>query len=203
MTATRTPEQVVTTPTVRHVVRASRFWIVAAVVVVLAVIGYNILTPPAVDGAPLSTDGTGQMGAGALVAVLTEHGVSVSPTTSLTATAGAAVSKESTTIFVYDPSDYLDADQRARLATLAAHVVVLSPTAGTRLSRSTCSAPPPISSGTCRRSQTLVRAATPSRSPRPPRTGSSHCSSLPCWYSSQQASGVGGGLGRWSSSGCR
>jgi hypothetical protein len=110
-------------------VRASRFWIVAAVVVVLAVIGYNILTPPAVDGAPLSTDGTGQTGAGALVAVLTEHGVSVSPTTSLTATAGAVVSKESTTIFVYDPSDYLDADQRARLATLAAHVVVLSPTA--------------------------------------------------------------------------
>jgi hypothetical protein len=30
---------------------------------------------------------------------------------------------------VYDPSDYLDTDQRARLATLAAHVVVLSPTA--------------------------------------------------------------------------
>jgi hypothetical protein len=128
MTVTLTPEQVVTTPTVRSLARTSRFWIAAAVVIVLAIVGYNFLTPPAVDGAPLSADGTGQTGAKALVSVLREHGVSVSPTTSLRATASASVSKQTTTIFAYDPSDFLDADQRAQLATMAAHIVVLSPT---------------------------------------------------------------------------
>jgi hypothetical protein len=128
MTATRTPEQAVTTPTVRRVARASRFWLAAAVVVVLAVIGYNILTPPSLDSAALASDGTGETGAGALVAVLRQHGVTVSPTTSLAATANAAGSPQSTTVFVYDPSDYLDREQRARLVGLAAHVVVLAPT---------------------------------------------------------------------------
>jgi hypothetical protein len=62
------------------------------------------------------------------VAVLRQHGVTVSPTTSLSATADAAESAQSTTLFVYDPTDYLDHDQRARLVGLATHVVVLSPT---------------------------------------------------------------------------
>ncbi len=128
MTVTLTPDQAVVTPTLRSVARRSRFWFAAAIVVVLAIVGYTILTPPAVDGAPLSADGTGETGAKALVSVLREHGVSVSATTSLTATNNAVASHDSTTILVYDPSGYLDADQRARLTTLAAHLVVLSPT---------------------------------------------------------------------------
>jgi hypothetical protein len=127
MTVTLTPEQVVTTPTVRSLARSARFWVAAVVVIVLTIVGYYLLTPPAVDGTPLSADGTGETGAKALVSVLRDHGVSVSATSSLKETASASPSPQSTTIFVYDPSDYLDTDQRRQLATLAAHVVVLSP----------------------------------------------------------------------------
>jgi hypothetical protein len=127
MTDTLTPEQVVTTPTLRALLRTSRFWLIAAGVIVLAVVGYSILTPPALDSAPLSPVGTGQTGAKALVSVQREHGVTVSATTSLTAAASQITTKGATTVFVYDPSDFLDAEQRAHLATLAAHIVLLAP----------------------------------------------------------------------------
>jgi hypothetical protein len=128
MSGTDTLEQVVTTPTVRHVARRARFWLVAAAVVAVAILGYNILTPAATDSVPLASDGTGETGARALVSVLRQHGVTVTATSSLSATVDAVASAHSTTLFVYDPSDYLDQSQRAQLVGLAKHVVELSPT---------------------------------------------------------------------------
>jgi hypothetical protein len=129
MTVITEPEQAVTTPTIGRLLRGSRFWLILAGIIVLAIIGYNILTPTAIDTKPLSADGTGETGAGALVAVLAQHGVSVTATSTLDATADSISSARATTVFVYDPSDYLDATQRTRLAGIAAHVVVLAPSA--------------------------------------------------------------------------
>ncbi|HEX4443403.1 MAG TPA: DUF4350 domain-containing protein [Galbitalea sp.] len=121
------PDQVVTTPTVRRVFARARFWIVLAVFVAVVVVGYNLLAPPSLSVQPLDPAGTGQTGSRALVAVLGQHGVKVTATSTLAATHGAIDSPKDTTLLVYDPSDYLDSDQLAALRSLAEHVVVIAP----------------------------------------------------------------------------
>jgi hypothetical protein len=121
------PTQTITTPKTRQVFRRSRFWIGVAVFVALVVVGYTLLSPTSPTSQPLAANGTGQTGAGALVSVLREHGVTVTATTSFTSTRAAILDPDHTTLFVYDPSGYLDASQLSRLPRLAARVVVLSP----------------------------------------------------------------------------
>ncbi|MEJ1230319.1 MAG: DUF4350 domain-containing protein [Galbitalea sp.] len=132
MTITLEPEQEVTTPTVRRAFRWLRFWLIAAAIAILAVIGYTLLTPPTLDSQPLAADGTGRTGSRALVEVLREHGVSVTATDSLNATRSAIGPDAAAraTVLVYDPNGYLDAGQLRTLEADAAHIVIVAPTAG-------------------------------------------------------------------------
>jgi hypothetical protein len=129
MTVTIEPEHIVTTPTVRGGLRRIRFWIAAAVLVLLTVVGYNLVSPPSLTALPLAANGTGETGSQALVRVLQQHGISVAVTSSLSATRAAVHAADRTTILVYDPSGYLDAGQRTTLTGLAAQVIVIAPSA--------------------------------------------------------------------------
>ena len=121
------PEQTVLTPTVRGSFRRARFWLIAAAFVAVVVLGYTLLSPPSLTSQPLAPTSTGMTGSRALVQVLREHGVSTTSTTSLSATESAVSDATATTVVVYDPDRFLDAEQLARLRTIAAHVVVISP----------------------------------------------------------------------------
>jgi hypothetical protein len=121
------PEQKILTPTVHGSFRRARFWLVAAAFVAVVVLGYLLLTPPSLTDQPLAPTGTGMTGSRALVQVLLQHGVTTTPTTSLSDTESAVSDPSTTTVLVYDPDRFLDSAQLAQLRGVAAHVVVISP----------------------------------------------------------------------------
>jgi hypothetical protein len=121
------PEQTVTTPTIGSLLRRSRFWLIAAAIVAVVVVGYTLLTPPSLTDQPLATTSTGMTGSKALVQVLRAHGVRVTPTTSLAGARSAVTNPAHTTVVLYDPDRYLSADQLAGVRRLARNLVVISP----------------------------------------------------------------------------
>jgi hypothetical protein len=116
------------TPTIRTASRKALFWVVAAVFLVLiAVIGLAT-TGASTGGVPFSATNPAPAGSKAIAEVLRSQGVDVSVPVTFSGTKSALRDSPGSTLFLIDPKSHLDAAQLRSLATLAGHVVLLSPT---------------------------------------------------------------------------
>ena len=116
------------TPTVRQGLRASAFWIGAAVLVLLLAIGSLLVVGQSEEAVPLSPESAAPDGTRALAEVLRGQGIAVVVTTSLDDTAAAVDSGAAgAAIVMHDPEGILSDDQRDRLATLSPTLVLLDP----------------------------------------------------------------------------
>ncbi|MHC5795283.1 DUF4350 domain-containing protein [Lacisediminihabitans sp. FW035] len=118
------------TPTIRVASRRALYWIVAGVFLVLiAVIGLAT-TGASTGGVPFSATNPAPAGSKAIAEVLRSRGVDVSVPETLSGAQAALRDSPGSTLFLVDPESHLDRTQLRSLATLAEHVVVLSPTFG-------------------------------------------------------------------------
>lgn len=124
MTAVEQAPDAVLTPTVRTAVRRIRFWVGAALLVLVVVVITSIATGGARGGAPLAADNAAPAGAKAVVEVLRSQGVNVVATASLDETR-AAIDGPATVIVI--DSGYLDAGQWVQVRDLAQRVIVVQP----------------------------------------------------------------------------
>ncbi|WP_411701236.1 DUF4350 domain-containing protein [Conyzicola sp.] len=124
---TTSPGQRVLTASTTTVLRRSAFWGAAAVfAVVIALIGIHF-AGAVTESDPLSATNPAPAGAKAVVEVLRQQGVTVTPTSTLERTAAAITDPADTTLFYYDPDGILDADQLARVFALAGSTVAVEP----------------------------------------------------------------------------
>ena len=122
-----TADQRVLTASTTTVLRRSAFWAAAAVfALVVAVVGIGVAGSLA-ETDPLSATNPAPAGAKAVVEVLRQQGVTVTPTDSLDDTAAAIGDPADTTLFFYDPTGILDSDQLAEAFALAGTVVAVDP----------------------------------------------------------------------------
>jgi len=120
--------QRVLTATTGTVLRRSVFWAAAAVfALVVAIVGIGVAGTLA-ESDPLSPTNPAPAGAKAVVEVLRQQGVTVTPTDTLDDTAAAISDPGATTLFFYDPNAILDDDQLAEAFALADNVVAVEPT---------------------------------------------------------------------------
>ena len=116
----------VATPTLRAFLRRSSFWVIAAgCVMVIAIVTALVSGASNAAGRALAGDNPAPAGSMALVEVLRQQGVTVTLAGSL-AEVRSAVGANST-VLLYDENSYLDGDQLAELADLAARTVVVAP----------------------------------------------------------------------------
>ena len=116
----------VATPTLRALLRRSSFWILAfAGIVIVAIVGVLVSGGSNAAGRALAGDNAAPAGSMALVEVLRQQGVTVTLADSLVEVRDA-VGADST-VLLYDENSYLDGDQLAELAELAARTVVVAP----------------------------------------------------------------------------
>ena len=116
----------VATPTLRALLRRSSFWVVAAIsIVAVASVAVFLSGANNAAGRALAGDNAAPAGSMALVEVLRQQGVTVTLAGSL-AEVRDAVGSDST-VLLYDENGYLDGDQLAELAELAARTVVVAP----------------------------------------------------------------------------
>lgn len=116
------------TPTIRSATRRSLFWIIAggAVIVIAAVVlAANGASP---GGVAFSATNPGPSGSKAIAAVLKHQGVDVTVPGTLAAAKSALRSSPTETLLLVDPDGHLDDAQLRSLASLASHVVLLTPT---------------------------------------------------------------------------
>ena len=119
--------QRVLTATPSAVLRRSVFWAAAAVfALVVAVVGIGFAGSLA-ESDPLSATNPAPAGAKAVVEVLRQQGVTVTPTDTLDDTSAAIGDPADTTLFFYDPDGFLDSDQLAEAFALAGTVVAIEP----------------------------------------------------------------------------
>ncbi len=117
--------QRVVTPTAGRVLRRSLFWIGAALfVLVVGVVSIGV-AGNGVAGVPLSSTNPAPAGAMAVAQVLSQHGVNVTATDSLTATRHAIDDPADTTLLIYDQGLYLDDSQLSQAVGLADTVVLV------------------------------------------------------------------------------
>ena len=110
------------TPTVGRLLRRGRFWILAAVVVVVLALGSAILNARTDLGGTFDPANPGPEGARALRSVLEQQGVRVTETTTVDGTAATPG-----TLLVDDAEAAITADGWAKLLAGRSRVVVLSP----------------------------------------------------------------------------
>lgn len=128
--ASPTPESlatVVTTPTVRRVVRRSLYWGIA----VAGLLGFGmlmvILNGSGRELARWGADETAPVGSRALLEVLQAEGIDVTAVGTLDDARRALAGDSPATLAVGDPRLLLDADRWAEVAGLADHLVLLEP----------------------------------------------------------------------------
>jgi hypothetical protein len=114
------PEAV--TPTVGQLLRRGRFWIVAAIVIVVIGVGGAVLNSGTGLGGTFDPGNPGPAGARALRSVLEQQGVTVTDTTTVDGTAATPG-----TLLVDDAEATIPADGWAKLLAGRSRVVVLSP----------------------------------------------------------------------------
>ena len=120
--------QVVLTPTVGRFARRSLFWVaISVIILVIALVGIAV-AGSGQNSDPLAANNATPNGAKALVEVLRHEGVTVVVVDTLADARDAVEDPDSTTVFLYDPSFYLDPEQTERALRLADTVVVLQPT---------------------------------------------------------------------------
>lgn len=121
----------VLTPTLRQSAKRARFWLIVALVLLLAgVVGLLLTRVGLTNTDPLDSANPAPQGGMALAEVLRSQGVQVTAAASLDEAAAAAAASDpaATTVLLYDPNDYLDAAQLRQLGDLATRIVVLEPT---------------------------------------------------------------------------
>jgi hypothetical protein len=119
--------QRVLTASTSTVLRRSAFWAAAAVfALVVAVVGIGFAGSLA-ESDPLSASNPAPAGAKAVVEVLRQQGVTVTPTDTLDETTAAVGDPADTTLFFYDPDGILDSDQLVDAFALAGTVVAIDP----------------------------------------------------------------------------
>ena len=125
MTASATPDRVLT-PTVSRVLKRGAYWVGAVVVTLIIAVAAISIAGGASRGAPLSITNAAPEGTMALAEVLRQQGVDVVATSTLDDTRDAITSPADTTIFVYDDG-FLDDAQLTQLVGLAETVVFAEP----------------------------------------------------------------------------
>jgi hypothetical protein len=116
------------TPTVRAALRRGSFWIVAGIGALLVAIAAFLLTGAAgAEGPPLAADNPAQAGSMALVEVLRQQGVTVTPVGTLAEARSAAEAGDDATVFLADDAGYLTRDQLTEVGSLAPRLVVADP----------------------------------------------------------------------------
>jgi len=125
MTASATPQRVIT-PTVGRTLKRGAYWVGAVIVVLIVAMIAIGLSGGAGQGEPLSSTSPAPGGTMALAEVLRQQGVDVVATASLTETRDAIDSPDDTTLFIYD-NGYLDGEQLAEAVSLADTVVIAEP----------------------------------------------------------------------------
>ena len=110
------------------VLRRSVFWVAAAVFALIVAIVGILFAGSLAESDPLSATNPAPAGAKAVVEVLRQQGVTVTPTQTLEATKAAITDPAATTIFYYDPNGILDSNQLAEAFGLAGIVVAVDPT---------------------------------------------------------------------------
>ena len=114
------------TPSVRQAGRRSIPWIVlAAVALIVALLGVLVSGGQSSVGVPLDAGNAGPVGGKAVAEVLRQHGVDVHTATSLRAVQDAA--SDDTTVLVYDHDGNLDSAAYDALTSIASAVVVVEP----------------------------------------------------------------------------
>ena len=131
-TRPRTPTPTLT-PTVRASSRRARFWIVLAVIALAVATVVVIINGNARGGGPaLGADNPAPTGGMAVARVLQSQGVHVVTADTVTQARkainpGDAGSNPDTTLLVYDPNGYLDAQQLRRIDGIAGTTVMVTP----------------------------------------------------------------------------
>ena len=116
----------VATPTLRALLRRSSFWVVAAIsIAAVATVAVFLSGANNAAGRALAGDNAAPAGSMALVEVLRQQGVTVTLADSLAEVRDVVASDS--TVMLYDENGYLDGDQLAELAGLAARTVVVAP----------------------------------------------------------------------------
>lgn len=124
--ATEIADAPTVTPTVRQAGRRSIPWIVvAALAVVVALLGILVSGVRSSAGVPLDASNAGPVGGRAVAEVLRQHGVDVRSATTLSAVQDAAT--DDTTVLVYDHDGNLDEAAYDRLTSIANSIVVVEP----------------------------------------------------------------------------
>ena len=116
------------TPTIRAASRKALFWIVAAVFLLLIAVIAVGTRGSSTGGVPFSATNAAPAGSKAIAEVLRHQGVDVAVPATLAGAKSALRTSTSSTLFLVDPDSHLDKSQLTTLATLADHVVLLSPT---------------------------------------------------------------------------
>ena len=115
------------TPSVRQAGRRSIPWIVlAAVALIVALLGVLVSGGQSAVGVPLDAGNAGPVGGKAVAEVLRQHGVDVHTATTLRAVQDAA--SDDTTVLVYDRDGNLDAAGYDALTSVSSTVVMVEPT---------------------------------------------------------------------------
>ncbi|MEO7017998.1 MAG: DUF4350 domain-containing protein [Leifsonia sp.] len=124
--ATPVAEATALSPTIRQAGRRSIPWIVlAAIAVLVALLGLLFSGRGVVVGSPLDTSNPGPVGSRALAQVLRQQGVTVSAASTLDQVSTQTTAD--TTVLVYDPDGNLDADGYNALMMTVSTIVVVEP----------------------------------------------------------------------------
>jgi hypothetical protein len=120
----------VLTPTVRTTAKRAAFWVLASVFILIVAFVSFTLVGTGSNGVDLGPTNPAPSGAKALVQVLGEHGITVTPASSLTQAKALATDPAHTTLLIYDPDQILNDSQLHEAAVLGNHVVLINPTFG-------------------------------------------------------------------------
>ncbi|MBX3087882.1 MAG: DUF4350 domain-containing protein [Cryobacterium sp.] len=123
--ATKAPEE---TPTVRARLRRARFWILIALALLLIIGIAFIILKPSSAGLALSASDPSPNGAKALAEVLKQQGVEVTIADSMDEVRDSPAPIQQTTIFLYDPSSFLNDSKLLELARYSSVLVIMEPT---------------------------------------------------------------------------
>lgn len=132
LTARHEIESTVLTPSIRSKGRATRYWIITGIALVIVAL-VVIMLRGAGQGSTVSLSSTDASpgGSKALAQVLRSKGVTVTATAGMSATRDAANGANrgatSTTIFLVDDGGFLSADNLRELEQISSHLIVMTP----------------------------------------------------------------------------
>jgi hypothetical protein len=116
------------TPTIRSATRRWLFWIAAGALLLVIAVVLLAARGASTGGVAFSATNAGPIGSKAVAEVLRQQGVTVAVPGTLAAAQSALRSAPAATLLLVDPDGHLDDAQLRSLASLATHLVLLTPT---------------------------------------------------------------------------